>query len=129
MVIDSSALTAILLQEPDAETLSRAIRDDEVRLMAGPTYLEAAMVVESRRGPAGVLYFDALVERMHLDVAPFTKEHADVARDAFRVFGRGRHPAKLNLGDCISYAFAKVTGEPLLYKGNDFAHTDIRSAL
>lgn len=130
MIIDSSAVVAVVRDEPDAALLSEAmIRAGHVRMSAA-TYLETSIVIESRRDPVAARVVDTILSRFGVELEPFTAEHAEIARAAYRDFGRGSgHPARLNFGDCFAYALAKATGEPLLYKGDDFAHTDIRSAL
>ena len=125
MVIDSSALIAILGYEPEAEELAAAIQDDPIRLMSAASWLESAIVIEARYGPAGGQKFDELVHVAQIRIEPVTVEQAAAARLAFRTYGKGRHPATLNFGDCFAYALAKVSGEPLLCKGDDFSQTDI----
>lgn len=125
MVIDSSAIIAILGYEPEAEDLAAAIQDDPIRLMSAASWLESAIVIEARHGQAGGQKFDELVQVAQIRVEPVTVEQASAARLAFRTYGKGRHPASLNFGDCFAYALAKVSGEPLLCKGNDFSQTDI----
>lgn len=129
MVIDSSALLAILLLEPEAAALAAAIDRDPIRLISAASLLETAMVIESRRWPEGGRELDLLIYRMKADIASFTPEQAEVAREAFRRYGRGRHAAALNFGDCIAYALAKTSGEPLLFKGGDFSRTDVAAAV
>lgn len=126
MVIDSSAFNAILLGEPEGETFIKAITADRTRLASAATMLETSMVISSRRGEPGLAEFRAFSSRAAVQVAGFSPEHLDLAVDAFRRFGRGRHPAGLNFGDCFSYAPAKATGEPLLFKGCDFSQTDMK---
>ena len=125
MVIDTSAILALLSLEPEAARLASAIEADATRLLSAATLLEVAIVIESRFGSAGGRELDYLVVRAAIQAEPVTVEHAELARDAWRRFGKGRHPANLNYGDCFSYALARASGEPLLYKGNDFAQTDI----
>lgn len=129
MVIDTSAILAILLNEPDRRRFDEAIEADPMRLLAAPAYLETSMVLFGRRGDAGLNRLERMIGLAEIDVAPFTAQHAELARLAFLSFGKGRHPAGLNFGDCVSYALAKSTGEPLLFKGTDFGLTDIRSAV
>ncbi len=130
MIIDSSAVVAIVRDEPDAAALAEAmLRAGRLRMSAA-TYLETSIVIEARRDPVTVRVVDTILSRFGIEIESFTAEHAEIARAAYRDFGRGSgHPARLNLGDCFSYALAKATGEALLYKGDDFVHTDIRSAL
>ncbi|MGH3730883.1 MAG: type II toxin-antitoxin system VapC family toxin [Micromonosporaceae bacterium] len=128
MVIDTSALVAMLSDEPGAETFEAAVEADPVRLMSTASLVETAIVIESRYGEPGGRELDLWLHRAGIDLVPFNPEHAEVARLAYRQFGKGRHAAGLNYGDCFAYALAKVSGEPLLFKGNDFARTDITSA-
>jgi ribonuclease VapC len=125
MVIDTSALLALLFNEPEADDIELALDDDPVRLMSAANYLEAAIVVEARLGAAGGREFDLLVHKAGIDIVPVTVEQSEVARTAWRRFGRGRHEADLNFGDCFSYALAATSGEPLLFKGDDFGKTDL----
>ena len=125
MVIDTSALVAILSMEPEAARLAEAIEADATRLISAATVLEAGIVVESRFGAAGGTELDLLLAKAGLIVEPVTAEQATVARLAWSRFGKGRHAAGLNYGDCFSYALARTSGEPLLYKGRDFGDTDI----
>ena len=125
MVIDSSALIAILETEPEAEQLAEAIEQDQVRLISAASVLETTIVIESRRGEGGGKALNMLMEKIAIEVIPVTAEHALIACQAYRRFGKGRHPAKLNFGDCFSYAAAKLRCEGLLFKGNDFNQTDI----
>jgi len=128
MVIDSSALIAILTNEPDAPYFAQAIAEDPLRLMSAASWLETAIVIEARFGLPGGKEFDSLIEVAQIHVEMVTFEQVAVARTAYRKFGKGSgHPAGLNFGDCFSYALAKITGEPLLFKGEDFTYTDVRS--
>lgn len=102
-----------------------ALQNDPVRLISGATVLEAAMVIETRLGEAAGADLDLWLYKAEVEIVPVTAEHADRARRAWRRYGKGRHPASLNYGDCFSYALAALSGEPLLYKGNDFSQTDI----
>jgi ribonuclease VapC len=129
VVIDSSALAAILFREDDASTYAEAIAAALVRHVPAANLLEAAMVIEGRLGEAGGRELDALVARSGIAVVPVDADQVALARQAFRLYGKGRHAARLNFGDCFAYALAKATGEPLLFKGGDFALTDIASAL
>ena len=128
MIIDSSAILAILLREPDAGRFEDAIADAWPRRMTAVALLEATMVVEGRGGTEAGDDLDALLKRTRVEFVPVTQEQAHVARQAWRRFGKGNHPAALNFGDCFAYALAEVTGEPLLFKGDDFALTDIEAA-
>jgi len=125
MVIDTSALVAIFFVEPERESFLEAIATAENRLLSAASVLETGMVLEGRQGEAAGREFDLFVVRANLQVAPVDAEQADIARSAWRKYGKGRHPAALNFGDCYAYALAKSTGEPLLAKGTDFASTDI----
>lgn len=126
MVIDTSALAAILFDEPDAEEYEAAIDADSTRLLSCASWLETSIVVAARFGERGAREFDLLLRRVPFEIAAVTLEQVEAARMAFRRYGRGRHKARLNFGDCFSYALAKVSGEPLLYKGNDFVLTDVK---
>jgi ribonuclease VapC len=128
MVVDTSAILAILQQEPDAEDFARRIEAAETRLISTGTVVETGLVVASRRGKPGAGEFDNFLLRGGFEVVPFDAEQATIAREAYRRFGKGRHPAGLNFGDCFAYALAKVQGEPLLFKGKEFAQTDISAA-
>jgi len=125
MVIDTSVVVAILFDEDGAENLEAAIDADPVRLMSVASVLETSIVVETRFGEIGGRELDLLLHRVPIDVTGVTVEQLEVARKAFRRFGKGRHPAGLNFGDCFTYALAKVSGEPLLFKGDDFGKTDV----
>jgi ribonuclease VapC len=125
MVIDTSALAAIFFREPERQKFVDAILADGNRLVSAATIVETGIVVEGRQGEAAGREFDLFVVRTALHIVPFDAEQAELARYAWRKYGKGRHPAGLNYGDCFSYALAKATGEPLLAKGADFASTDI----
>ena len=125
MVVDSSAVLAILFNEPERDMFSDVLADAGVRLMSSVNALETAAVVSSRKGPCGVREFDLLLHRAEFEVVPLTADHLRLARDAYERYGKGRHPAGLNLGDCCAYALARHTGESLLFKGGDFPHTDV----
>ena len=129
MVIDTSAIIAILTNEPEAERFASAIDSDPVRMMSAATLLETSIVIEARYGLAGAEKFDELIAVAQVGIRSFTPEQALIARRAYRSFGKGRHPASLNFGDCFSYALAKTAGEPLLFKGDDFSKTDIASVI
>ena len=128
MVIDTSALVAILCDEPEAPAFEAAIDADPVRLLSAASLVEASIVLETRYGDAGGRELDTLVHKARFGVVPVSAEHAELARIAYRQFGRGRHPAGLNYGDCFSYALSIATGEPLLFKGDDFSRTDVQVA-
>lgn len=125
MVIDTSAIVAILGMEAEAARLAESIESDTTRLISAATVVEAGLVIESRYGPAGGRELDLLISRAAMSVEPVTSEQADIAREAWRRFGKGRHSAGLNLGDCFAYALARATGEPVLFKGDDFEQTDV----
>jgi ribonuclease VapC len=125
MVIDTSALVAMLGDEPEAELFEAAVEADRVRLMSTASYLETAIVIESRLGEPGGRELDLWIHRAAVDLVAVHPEQAEAARVAYRKFGKGRHRAGLNYGDCFSYALAKISGQPLLFKGDDFPHTDI----
>ena len=129
MVVDSSALIAILRGEPEEPAFRNAIRTAPNRLLGAPTRVEASMVALGRWGEPGLEQMQALIERFELEVVPLSDDHAKFAIEAFRRFGKGRHAAGLNFGDCFSYALAKATGEPLLFKGDDLSQTDIKRAV
>jgi ribonuclease VapC len=128
MVIDTSAILAILLGEPDAEDLSRAIAQDSKRLVSALSALEAAIVVQTRKGPAGIRELDLFLHSARATVVSLDADQVLLARTAYEKYGKGRHPAALNLGDCCSHALSRSSGEPLLFKGNDFSKTDIPTA-
>jgi ribonuclease VapC len=128
MVLDTSAILAILLQEPDEPRLKRRILASSRLKIGAPTLLEASMVIGSRQGPSGPQKVERFLRDLQVEVVPFTAEHAAAAHDAFLRYGKGRHPAALNFGDCMAYAVAKVGGMPLLFVGNDFAQTDLPAA-
>lgn len=125
MVVDTSAVLALLLDEPEAETFRVAIEDDETRLVSAATLLETALVIEARKGEAGGRELDLLVHKAAIAVVPLDEEQVSEARRAWRRFGRGRHAAALNFGDLFAYALSRTSGEPLLFKGDDFARTDV----
>ena len=127
MVIDTSIVTAIVLNEAEARTFEGLISEDPVRLISSASVFEASMVIESRRGEAGAKEFDVWLYLSGVKIIPVDTEHVNQARSAWRRFGKGRHPAALNFGDCFSYALAKLADEPLLFKGNDFSKTDIEA--
>ena len=125
MVIDTSALIAILQDEPERRILNEAIEAAESCAMSTGSFLETSMVIESRYGPDGTRDLDLFISKARISLASVDADQAYVARDAFRRYGRGRHPAGLNFGDCFAYALAKMLDERLLFKGNDFVLTDI----
>jgi ribonuclease VapC len=125
MVLDTSALITLLLDEPDAEAFRAALEDDATRLVSAATLLETALVIEARKGDAGGRELDLLVHKAGAEIVPVDAEQVAEARRAYRRFGRGRHAAGLNFGDVFAYALARTSGEPLLFKGSDFARTDV----
>jgi ribonuclease VapC len=125
MVIDTSALAAIFFDEPERDALRKAIVAAEIRLISAATMLETGMVIEARRGGGAGREFDLFAVRANFQIIPVDAEQAELARSAWRRYGKGRHPAGINFGDCFVYALAKATGEPVLAKGVDFAKTDI----
>jgi ribonuclease VapC len=125
MVIDTSALVCILQAEPGGRSFNEAIEAAPSRSMSAATFVEVSIVLEARHGAEGVRELDAFLERAEIGLVEVDFDQAKLARDAFRRFGKGRHPAGLNFGDCFSYALSMALGEPLLYKGNDFARTDV----
>ena len=127
MVIDTSALIAILIGEPEAESFSRAITDDPKKLISAFNVLETGIVLEAKKGEAGGREFDLLLHRARIEIVSMNEDQMELARLAWRNYGKGNHPAGLNIGDCCAYALAKYCGEPLLFKGNDFKQTDIPS--
>lgn len=129
MIVDSSAVVAILLREPDARRYARAIQTTSPCRMSVANALEAFIVAESRGGAAVGDALDILLEEGGIKLEPVTTDQLAAARRAWRRFGKGNHPAALNFGDCFAYALAETTGEPLLFKGGDFALTDISAAL
>lgn len=129
MVLDTSALLVLLLDEPDAEIFRAAIEEDEARLVSAATVLETSLVIEAKKGEAGGRELDLLLHRAEMAVIAVDEQHVSEARRAYRRFGRGRHAAGLNFGDVFAYALARVSGEPLLFKGDDFSKTDISRVL
>ena len=127
MIVDSSAVLAILFNEPDARRHAAAIMTAHPCRMSVANVLEASIVLESRGGDRAAHELDALLESAEIELVPVTVEHLEAARRGWRRFGKGNHAAALNFGDCFAYALASTTGEPLLFKGDDFARTDIDS--
>ena len=128
MIVDSSALLAVLYREPDAERYETAIAAAPYCCMSVANVLEVSIVAEARGGSAAGHDLDAFLESAEIELIPVTGEHLESARRAWRRFGKGNHPAALNFGDCFAYALASVTGEPLLFKGEDFSQTDVEAA-
>jgi ribonuclease VapC len=125
VIVDTSAIIAILYGEPERVQLAAAIHDADICRISVANFVELSMVVESQLGPEAERQIDAFFRRTGIVMEPVTVEHGHLARQAFLDFGKGRHKAGLNFGDCFAYALAKATGEPLLFKGNDFTRTDI----
>lgn len=128
IVVDSSALLAIYLGEPEGPDFARIIVSSDAPIIGAPNFLEASMVAEARHGEAGARELDRLATSLDLRVVAFDASHVQIARDAYRRYGKGRHPAGLNFGDCCAYALAKSVAQPLLFKGDDFPRTDIKPA-
>ena len=130
MILDSSAVIAILHQEPEARVLFEAIRNADTTSMSVATFLETSIVVDARRDPASSTALDEFCRECGINFVPVDVTQMGIAREAYRDFGKGSgHKARLNFGDCFAYALAKAAGEPLLYKGADFRKTDVASAL
>jgi ribonuclease VapC len=130
VIVDTSALLAILRDEPEAAACARAIESAPSRRISAANFLEAAIVIDGSRDAIASRRFDDLMREARLLIEPVTEAQARTAREAYRDFGKGSgHPARLNFGDCFAYALAKATGEPLLFKGQDFTHTDLAAAL
>jgi len=130
VIVDSSALVAILRREPEQTRLSQALKDAAESRISSATYFETSIVIDSAHDPIASRTLDELMAEFDIAIEPFTAEQARIAREAYRDFGKGSgHPANLNFGDCFAYALARVKREPLLFKGNDFIHTDIRPAI
>ena len=125
MIIDTSALLAVLFDEPDGPALLRRIAEAPIRLMSSANAVEAWIVADRHANPAKGPALDALLETLGIDIVPVTVQHARLARTAYHIYGKGRHPAGLNFGDCFAYALAKATDLPLLFKGDDFGQTDV----
>jgi ribonuclease VapC len=125
MIVDTSALLAILFQEEDAQRYANAIAGAEPALISAATLVEAGIVLDCKVGPEAVQDFNVLIERAGIEVVPVDAEQAQIAIEAYRHYGKGNHAAGLNFGDCFAYALAKLTGVPLLFKGEDFSKTDI----
>ena len=129
MIVDTSALLAVIFNEPDEPRVAAAMVDAASLRMSAANWVEAALVVDSRRSPRAKARFEDLIEELGVELMPVTIEVASLSRIAHVDYGRGNHPARLNYGDCFAYALAKMTGEALLFIGSDFAQTDIEPAL
>ncbi len=125
MVVDTSAILAILFDEPELQAFTEAIETAERRLLSAANFVEASMILESRHGADGVRALDRMLATANIEVVAVDEAQARAAREAFREFGKGRHPAGLNFGDCFAYALATTLAEPLLFKGTDFSQTDV----
>ena len=125
MIIDPSALVAVFDQELEAERIVRTLASAPERILSAANLVEVGIVMQARRGDDGARDLDLLLAKLRVDIAVVTANQADIARKAFRRYGRGRHAANLNFGDCFAYALAKDTSAPLLFKGNDFQQTDV----
>jgi len=128
MVVDTSAIVAVLVDEPDAERFARLIEATPAPAISAVTRVELTFVVEGRKGEPGRVRLERFLEDGGFRIVPVTPTQAEIACEAFRCFGKGRHPAALNIGDCFAYALARESGEALLFKGNDFGRTDVTSA-
>jgi ribonuclease VapC len=129
MIVDTSALVAILRFEPERSAFAKALDEADTLSMSAAGYLELSIVIDSRRDPAVSREIDEIIDRFNIQIEPVTAEQAKIARQAYRDYGKGSgHPAGLNFGDCFSYALARDKREPMLYTGNDFVRTDIRPA-
>ena len=130
MIVDASAIIAILRGEPDADRYIETLAGEAAPRVSAGTYIETAIVVDASRDPVLSGRLDDLLSVTRAEIEPVTRRHAEIARQAYRDFGKGSgHPARLNLGDCFAYALARATGESLLFKGDDFARTDVTPAL
>ena len=130
MIVDASAIVAIVLAQDDAARIAGALEGAGTARMSAANFLESAIVVDASRNPVSIRQFDEFLSLAGIEVVPVSVKQARIARQAYRDFGKGSgHPARLNFGDCFAYALAKDTGEPLLYKGDDFGHTDVKKAL
>lgn len=128
MILDSSAIVAVLRAEPEAPDFARAIESAKQRRISAVSYVEAAIVIDSGRDAVASRRFDDFFRASRIKVESVTPRQAEIARNAYRDFGKGRHQARLNFGDCFAYALAKEMDEPLLFKGKDFLHTDVEAA-
>jgi ribonuclease VapC len=129
MVVDTSALIAILFGEPEALFFTKSIANASRKLISAFNGLETGIVVEARKGEAGGRELDLLIHRAQIEIVAMNADQTELARAAWRKYGKGNHPAGLNIGDCCAYALAKYSGEPLLFKGNDFSQTDVNASI
>jgi ribonuclease VapC len=125
MLLDTSAIVAILQDEPERRKFNEAIEGAESRSLSTASFVECSMILESRYGADGIRDLDLFIAKAQVSLVPVDEEQADLARRAFRKYGKGRHPAGLNFGDCFSYALSQALDEALLFKGNDFSQTDV----
>ena len=129
MILDSSAIVAVLRAEPEAQACAKAIASSRICSISAVNCVEAAVVIDRSGDPIASRRFDDLIRTSRIQIETVTSSQAEIARQAYRDFGKGRHKAKLNFGDCFAYALAKEKGEPLLFKGDDFRHTDVEPAI
>jgi len=129
VILDTSAIIAVLRDEPEAAAMAQAIEQAGACHVSVVSYVEAAIVIDSSRSPVSSRRFDDFFRQAHIVIESVLPEHARIAREAYRDFGKGRHRAGLNFGDCFAYSLAKTTGQPLLYKGNEFRRTDVEPAM
>lgn len=129
MVVDTSALIAVLLSEPETEAFVRVLADDPRKIISAFNALESGIVIEAKKGETGGRELDLLLHRARIEIISLNGDQVELALAAWRKFGKGNHPAGLNIGDCCAYALAKYTGEPLLFKGTDFSQTDVRPVI
>ncbi len=130
MIVDSSAMIAVLRAEPEAPQLARVLSSAANKRISAANFVETGIVIDAARNPVASAQVDTFIRTAQIEVVPITEAQARLARAAYRDYGKGSgHPAQLNFGDCFAYALAKETGEPLLYKGDDFVHTDLQSAM
>jgi ribonuclease VapC len=128
MILDASAILSILLKEPGHDRIVNRLNRASITAVGAPTLVEAAMVLTTRLERDARPLLNQFLREAEVEVIPFTREHFEIAMDAFRRYGKGRHPAALNFGDCLCYAVARISGFPLLYTGDDFSKTDLQSA-
>ena len=129
MVIDTSAVIAVLLGEPETESFVLSLAQAPKKMISAFNALESAIVIEAKKGEVGGRELDLLLHRAQIEIIPFNSDQAELARTAWRTYGKGNHPAGLNIGDCCAYALAKYSGEPLLFKGEDFSRTDVKPVI
>ena len=129
MVVDTSALIAILLGEPETESFVRALAGDPKRMISAFNALESGIVIEARKGAAGGRELDLFLHRARIEIIALNSDQVEIGLSAWKKYGKGKHPAGLNIGDCCAYALAKYSGEPLLFKGKDFSQTDIQPVI